>query len=589
MYQFYYAGKSRHEPPEYKKRLEETYRVGAVRPSMWEEHCLECSVPQCYDTCAQYEARSDGRCKRFYYGIEVREEPGGCCGQAARVRFRRWGNLMTILFPGMLSQEIYRNLTERNQGLGNFLGAFNRSPLPTKVRWEGIRTLEYLRRRRLRNAADSMPEPDAFVFHGFSFERESFRLIAEIYRDGKPVFRFSLDLNPGENLIVLEKPELASPCWQAGNLLKIYPENNLEAEIEILWCDFVQGEPADAVKPAGKVKCLVWDLDHTLWDGILIETDRPEELSLRPGVLDLIHTLDERGIVQSVASKNDYEAAWPVLEKLGISEYFLYPQIHWGAKSASLRAIAKDLNIGVDSVALIDDSEFERSQVMDSLPQVRCYQETEIQKLPDYPEFRTVITQESRNRRAMYRAEEHRNRLMREENADTIDFLRKCELCVTIFTPKSEEERLRCYELVNRTNQLNMSGRKYSREDFDSLLARTDLQSFSFSCEDKYGSYGIVGFGQCRMDGGVLHMNEFAMSCRVAGKYVESAVFGALLEDASCRSGSMTIVRTKKNGLLRDTLNEIGFDKISENTEYTEYRFTAELKNRNIVKAKVIK
>lgn len=584
MYQFYYAEARGAVHPEYRLSLEDVFHVTAVRPTMWEEHCLECSAPLCFGNCTQYEARVDGRCKRFDNGIEVYPNPKGCCGQAAHLKFRRWGNMMTIVFPEMWEPASYRELTERNQRLGERLRQIARSPMPTKLRWESIRSVEYLRRRKLRRGENSGSEPDAFVFHGYSFEKESFHLLVELYRGHEVVFKTSLELKPGENRIVLGKEALSPACWTPNNLVKIYPEDNREAELDILWCDFVQGTPVTQEKPADKLKCLVWDLDNTLWDGILIETEEPGLLALRPGVRDLITALDERGILQSIASKNDYDAAWPVIEKLGLADYFLYPQIHWGDKSASLRSIAASLNIGVDALALIDDSAFERNQVQMALPAVRCYPETEVETLLTRPECRTLVTAESRSRRAMYRAEERRNQMMEADKSDTIAFLKKCNLRIRIFHPESEEELLRCYELVNRTNQLNMTGEKYSQEAFRQKLGLADRTSFAFSCEDDFGSYGIVGFGQYETDRDLLRLREFAMSCRVAGKFVESALFTALLERENCRSGSMQVVKTKKNVLLRRTLEEIGFQKRDDRAESVRFTFDSELKEKTLVK-----
>src|SRR5579863_9689303 len=84
------------------------------------------------------------------------------------------------------------------------------------------------------------------------------------------------------------------------------------------------------------IKCVVWDLDNTLWDGVLLED---EQVSLRPGVLEVIKTLDSRGILHSIASKNDRAAAMNKLAEFGLSEYFLYPQINWNSKAASVREI----------------------------------------------------------------------------------------------------------------------------------------------------------------------------------------------------------------------------------------------------------
>ena len=583
MYQFYYADPADSEVPHYQKNIAEVFRIDAVRPTMWEEHCLECSAPLCFQTCTQFEARADGRCKRFYNGIRVRREERGCCGQAARVRFRPWGNMMTIAYPAMLKLSAYQTLTDRNQGLGSMLRKVVTSPAPVKLRWSTIRGVEYLRRRRLRGMKGEDGAADAFVFHGYSFEKQPFHLILEVYRENQPVFRSSLSLSPGENLLVLDKGQLSPECWRSNNLIKIYPENDLEADVEILWCDFVKGSPVSSEKPAAKVKCVVWDLDNTLWDGTLIESE-PELLQLRPGVKELIQALDERGFLQSIASKNDYDAAWPVVERLGLAEYFLYPQIHWNAKSASIQQLARDLNIGVDTFALLDDSVFEREQVRSALPQVRCYDIPELATLLERPEFSVLVTEESRQRRQMYRAEAKRRSVMAEDHDDTISFLKKCHLQVEVFEPKTEKELLRCYELLTRTNQLNMSGVKYSREEFDQALLREGYQAFAFSCGDDFGDYGIVGFGQYTKQQDKLIMKEFAMSCRVAGKYVESAFFASLLEREHCLQGEMCLIKTKKNVLLRNTLAQIGFVVETESEDKLSLRFSNELLHQNLVK-----
>ena len=585
MYQFYYADGSKiNKQPRYDRSLKNEYEVTAVRPTMWEEHCLECSAPACFGNCVHYIPRSDGRCMRFENGIYVYPNEKGCCGQGARLKFRKWANMMTIIFPAMLDINTYSEMIRKNQKIGNKLGKVASSKLPIKVKWETIRTKEFLRRRSLRGLVGQSNTPDAFIFHGFSFEEQSFKLIVEIYDDNTSVFKTSLDLDPGENLYIIDNDKLSKACSTGGFLVKVYPENDIEAELDILWCDFVKGKRIVADKPADKVKCVVWDLDNTIWDGTLIEIEVPEKLQLNPRVLETIKALDERGIIQSIASKNDYDQAWSVIEKLGIADYFICPQIHWNAKSGSMEQIARSLNIGIDSLALIDDAPFERNQVQSSLPQVRVYDVTVIDTLLQKPEFDVLITEESKKRRAMYKAEEKRNELMQSaDNEDTVAFLEKCNLQIEIFDPQTEEEKLRCYELLVRTNQLNLSGRKYTSKEYKEVLKRANHTNFAFSCKDDFGSYGIVGFGQYKVENDTLRFTEFAMSCRVAGKYVESALFASLLEEEQCDKGSFTVNKTKKNILLRNTLQKIGFQSIGDSDGTISYEFTDELLNRKLV------
>lgn len=584
MYQFYYSDNREYQHAELKQKISDHFNVEKVRPTMWEEHCLECSAPVCFGNCAHYAARRDGRCMRFDNGIRTFENASACCGQGARLKFRKWANMMTIIYPGMLSPEEYNKLTAKNEKLGKRLRSAVNSKLPTGLRWQYIRTIEYLRRRRLRRLAADTPKPDAFVFHGYSYGRESFNLIMEVFDGHTPLFRQAIPISQGENLTIIPGDKLLPCCSTPGYLVKLYPENDIEAELDILWCDFVQGGFVEKDAPAEKVKCLVWDLDNTLWNGILIETEDNESLELKAGVLETIKKLDERGIIQSIASKNDFAPAMEQLEKLGISEYFLYPEIHWNAKSASIKNIAANLNIGVDAMAFIDDSVFEREQVHSALPEVRTYDALEVEKLTELPEFDVIVTDESRHRREMYRAEEKRNALMASGNDDTVSFLRKCNLRIKVFAPQTEADITRCFELVNRTNQLNMSGRRYTRNEFDALLSKIGQTSIAFSCRDDFGSYGIVGFMQYRKDNCELCFTEFAMSCRVAGKYVESALFTHVLNDTCCEKGTLTVHKTKKNVLLRKTFESIGFAVEQDNAETVKYDVTLPLMHSDLVR-----
>ncbi len=587
MYQFYYADTAKVTPHcDCKLNIAHRFKVTAIRPAMWEEHCLECAAPVCFRNCAHYQARSDGRCKRFDNGISVYPDEKACCGQGAHLKFRKWANMMTIIFPSMLSPDEYGAMTKKNAGLGKHLKRLAECPLPEKLRFTGIRTAEWLRRRGLRNHVTAGNEADAFLFHGYSYSEGDYRLIMEIYNDHTPVFKTALLIRPGENMYILDRTQLSAECQKSGNLVKIYPENDVEGELDILWCDFVQGylvENKADCKPAPTVKCVVWDLDNTVWDGVLIETDDPASLQPKKEVLDMFRALDERGVIQSVASKNSAEQTISVLEKMGIAEYFLYPQIHWNAKSTSIAQIAGALNIGIDACVLIDDSAFERNEVQSAYPQVRVYDPSELSMLLQKPEFQMPITEESRRRREMYRAEEKRLILQNESNDGTVEFLKKCHLCTTMFTPSTEEEFTRCYELVSRTNQLNMSGKKYTTEEFREVLARSEHRNLAFSCEDDFGSYGIVGFMQYKVDGDAVIFTEFAMSCRVAGKYVESAVFTRVLKDAGCTEGHFAVIKTKKNVLLRNTLQKIGFSIAAEQSDSVAYRFDSDLENRELI------
>src|SRR5881296_3740569 len=104
-------------------------------------------------------------------------------------------------------------------------------------------------------------------------------------------------------------------------------------------------DQAESVKKSAtkkqSIKCVVWDLDNTLWEGVLLED---EQVVLRPQVPEIIKTLDSRGILQSIASRNDHAKAIDQLRAFGLDEYFLYPQINWNSKASSIQAIARSIN-----------------------------------------------------------------------------------------------------------------------------------------------------------------------------------------------------------------------------------------------------
>jgi FkbH-like protein len=135
----------------------------------------------------------------------------------------------------------------------------------------------------------------------------------------------------------------------------------------------------------GRIKCIVWDLDNTLWNGVLLEDG---DVTVRPAVVERIHELDRKGVLHSIASKNDRDAAMEKLRALGLEEMFLHPQINWNPKSDSIRHLAKALNLGLDAFAFVDDQEFERAEVAHGVPEVTCVDILELDEALARPEFR---------------------------------------------------------------------------------------------------------------------------------------------------------------------------------------------------------
>src|SRR6185437_4417429 len=116
------------------------------------------------------------------------------------------------------------------------------------------------------------------------------------------------------------------------------------------------------------IKLVVWYLDETLWQGTLLEDSG---IHLRHDVREILKALDSRGILNSIASKNEHDVAMAKLREFGIDEFFIYPKINWSAKSVNVAEIVQQIGIGADSVAFIDDQKFERAEVTYANPQIR--------------------------------------------------------------------------------------------------------------------------------------------------------------------------------------------------------------------------
>jgi len=262
----------------------------------------------------------------------------------------------------------------------------------------------------------------------------------------------------------------------------------------------------------------------------MIET--PDAIrTMKPGVRETLEELDRRGILLSIASKNNLAEARAKLQAFGILDLFLCPQVSWGRKSESIRRIVAHLNIGLDSVAFIDDSAFERAEVGNSLPKVRVFDETEFVNLTGMPAFDVPVTEDSRRRRQLYRAEEGREAARTETGADYDAFLRTCDIRLQL-EPVSAENRLRVEELVQRTNQLNFSGTHYTRDELGAALEEPGVEPVVMRAADRFGDYGIVGFAILGREPGELVIRDMMISCRVQGKKIDQAFLGWAVEAA---------------------------------------------------------
>ncbi|NUR60138.1 MAG: HAD-IIIC family phosphatase [Catenulispora sp.] len=301
------------------------------------------------------------------------------------------------------------------------------------------------------------------------------------------------------------------------------------------------------------VKCLIWDLDNTLWQGTIAEQD---EVVLSDAVRAAIIGLDERGILQSVASRNDFDHAWSRLEKLGVAEYFVAPRIGWSAKSGMVRQIADELAFAPKAIAFIDDMPAERAEVSHHLPEVRCYPAERAAELTGLPEFTPkVVTADGRRRRQMYQAAARREDARAEFAGPDEDFLRTLGIVLRI-ARATDEEITRVEELTLRTSQMNATGVHYSDAALRSLLADESHEVLVVTLDDKFGGYGAVGVLLIEKFEPVWNVKLLATSCRVVFSGAGSVLL-RWLADAAAGAGVHLVADFRKTD--RNRMAEVAY------------------------------
>ncbi|HEY1927486.1 MAG TPA: HAD-IIIC family phosphatase [Caulobacteraceae bacterium] len=560
--------------PQILQQVLETGRsIAGESALVWGEHCTECVMPSCYSTCAFYTPRRDLKCRRFDQGLEAVRARTASDVRGLRVSFRQWGKLEASGRARTLPVGRARVLALTDNLVAGAIGAVAapyRARDVAAIGWNRVKT---------RIADGGSADFDAFLMECVSeAPRETvFTLTVKPEVSTGRYFQRHLTVQPGYNRLTVDAAEIAALVDLGGPLLfqvePVTPPEGVEfvfTQLQFVrWANAsapgatsvaaASSEPTPTPKPAAKVKCVVWDLDNTLWRGTLIE-DGLEKLELNPLAVAAIKELDGRGILHSIASKNNADDAMAALAHFGLADYFLVPQIAWRPKSESIGRIAARLNIHKNSFLFIDDQPFERAEVESVHQDVRVVSDEVIGELLGLPELDAPVTEEARNRRAMYKVEEERDSAFQETGGDFVGFLRSCELVLTI-DRITDANIARVFELSQRTNQLNYAGRSSSREEVEALAAGTaENVGLVLSCSDRFGDYGVIGFAM--VDPKTFHVGNFFMSCRVQHKKVDHAFFGWLAEKAA-KAGRPNVTVTYRfsgrNQSAQQVLEEMRF------------------------------
>ncbi len=273
------------------------------------------------------------------------------------------------------------------------------------------------------------------------------------------------------------------------------------------------------------VRLLIWDLDDTFWSGTLSEGGA----TLLMRNVEMVRTLSQRGILNSICSKNDRDKACAVLSECGIWDYFVFPQIAWEAKGAMVRSIVESSQLRPESVMFVDDNPINLNEVRHYNPGVQLGGPQDLETLLDDPRFKGKDDREL-SRLRQYKLIEGRESQRRQSSDNNTEFLRQSEIQLS-FHHDVMEEFDRIHELINRTNQLNFTKIRLPE---DPVAARAELEA-PFRVEhdrhagyikvsDKYGYYGIVGFYVVKLN----VLKQFSFSCRILNMGVEQFVYQKL-------------------------------------------------------------
>jgi FkbH-like protein len=334
-----------------------------------------------------------------------------------------------------------------------------------------------------------------------------------------------------------------------------------------------------AARQGRSYKCLVLDLDNTLWGGV-IGDDGMDGIVIGQGsplgegfvaVQEYAKELARRGVILAVCSKNDEANAREPFEKhpemvLRLNDVASF-RANWDDKAANIKAIAAELNIGLDALVFLDDNPFERNFVREQLPMVAVPEVSEDpaevpQVLADAGYFESLaITDEDRERTAQYQENRAREQL-RAGASDMETYLRGLEMRM-VWRRFDKLGLQRIVQLINKTNQFNLTTRRHTEDDVTAIMA--DPASFGLQIRllDRFGDNGIIAIVIGRTTSpATITIDTWLMSCRVLGRGVEPTTLNLVAAQARALGATHLIgeyIPTKKNGMVRNHYEGLGF------------------------------
>lgn len=333
-------------------------------------------------------------------------------------------------------------------------------------------------------------------------------------------------------------------------------------------------------------KVLALDCDNTLWGGVVGEDsvtgirlgphDHPGNVFWR--IQNELAALRRRGVLLCLVTKNNPEDIDEVLrthpDMVLRDDDFVVKRVNWEDKPSNLRALAAELDLGLDSVVFLDDSPFECEAVRAQLPIVRTVQVPTT--LSEYPRVIAGIAElfpaggpaDGADKTEQYR-QRARARQLEAGSADHESYLASLHLAVALRRDRPEDAA-RVSELSQKSNQFNLTTRRYGVGEIEGFMAAPERAVWSVVVGDTFGSAGLTGAAVVRYDGGCAHVENFFLSCRVLGRGIEDALWPTLAAEAAARGCTelrARFVPTRKNAQVADFYDRLGFRVVADEAD----------------------
>jgi FkbH-like protein len=347
-------------------------------------------------------------------------------------------------------------------------------------------------------------------------------------------------------------------------------------------------EYIEFVKPiflnaTGKIKkALILDCDNTLWKGILGE-DGFDNIKMYEEIQHLVVGLAKSGVIIGLCSKNNPEDIDSVLAKhpkmIIKDEHIVVKKVNWDDKAANILAISKQLNIGLDSLIFVDDSDFEINLIRDKLPTVKLFQvpSSETEYVMRFRELINIFynpnkTIEDINKVKMYKEQAQRAEV--EQDISNMDeYLESLGLEMTIYVDK-EDTAIRVAQMTQKTNQFNLTTKRYAETEIMEFIRSDKHAVVAMAVKDKFGDNGITGLAIIEFDTIGAKIDTLLMSCRVLGRNIEYKFMDYMVNLIKQRGAQFTyadFIRTPKNDQVSDLYDRFGFSKMLSSENINNY------------------